>query len=900
MSSETKDTQSKNTAEGNVPISSAPGFVPPHVDQAGFNNPDMVKHRQYPRDNQYHNHGHGNNQHHQSRRQYGGQGGYAAGEKDHGSNTYNQRSNKSKGHERHNTYNRPNGYYPMKAYGVGPSGMNEQPMFMRPPHTKPTMVNTPSVPVNLTDANGNVIDMATYVKQRHQQTGTEAQTAPAVPAKFDDAKDAKQPEASPAAVSVAPEVPVAKTAPPASAAKPSDSNVQIVINSAVSETPEFVKPKPSNNDTADKFREMIAARKKAKELELKKAEEEAMQKTKAEEEAKAKAEAEAEAKAKAEEEAKVKAEQLAKEQAKSVSTPETSSADKQADSAASAPKPGVYRPKILRELDAKRQKEQSVQPSTEPNTALESKFAPTPETQAPPSTTPAPVAPSVPALETKPVASELSKITESAGADETEADSEAASALADQKFYDLVEKARRLTPAELTTFSYPSNSVPNTAANSDAQTHRYTIDFLRQFGFKVPRVNRIYILKTMDVDINTATNWSVGSARGMSNRNNSRNGGGMGQFSNRMSGRGNSTRSRQSSKRKNGRRDQDDNPLAHLPLEDLPPLKTAENAWKPNFKLKLEAAKAAAGVANGEPVPPVAVDVPEKMSPEEIKKKTNSLLNKMTLENLQRISDKLYDLIMISEGEDDAATMKQVITLAFNKAIDEPNYTKVYVEFFLYLHKTKPLPDTIVDNSDPNKPRTGMVVLRHVLLHLCQQALQNGSYLSDDQPTPDDLSDEYYEFMAKKRRALGAIKFVGELYKAGLIRINAIAQSFYTLAESKPTEDIVESCTQLLRSVAWCMVQRKEDDILFPLMKRIADWRSSPGFPSRLKFMLIDIEQLSKNKWVDPKGDNGPKTIAEVHMDAKAKEEAELKQKHNMQMRSKSGRGRVDGRTKRK
>lgn len=446
----------------------------------------------------------------------------------------------------------------------------------------------------------------------------------------------------------------------------------------------------------------------------------------------------------------------------------------------------------------------------------------------------------------------------------------------DAAFAQRVEKARRLTAAELTTFAYP-NGVRNAAA--DGSRLIYAPEFMRLFQLRVPRLKSTGLVRSLDSDGGSWTSRGGRGARGAP-------------FSSRGSGRGPPTKSRQSSRRKDKRHD--DSPLVQIPIEDLPPLQTAENAWKPNFKLRMEAAKAAGGDDAKAVVPVMPAQVPlSDMTPEQVKKKTNSLLNKMSLENLGSISNKLYEVILLSENENDAHSLKEVITLAFNKAIDEPNYSKVYVEFFLYIHRERPVPETIVDSTD-DRERKGIVLMRHILIYLCQEGLKGESYLTDDIPTPDDLSDEYYEFMAKKRRAIGLIKFVGELYKAGLIRVAGISACFFRLANSKPTEDVVESITQLLRSVAHCMVERGEDSLLPLLLGKMEEWRSSGNLPPRLRFMLLDVEQLAKNRWIDPKGDTGPMTIAEVHREAKVKEEQERQKQ--MQMRSRGGgRGRLGG-----
>jgi len=80
------------------------------------------------------------------------------------------------------------------------------------------------------------------------------------------------------------------------------------------------------------------------------------------------------------------------------------------------------------------------------------------------------------------------------------------------------------------------------------------------------------------------------------------------------------------------------------------------------------------------------------------------------------------------------------------------------------------------------------------------------------------------------------------------------------------------------------------------LMEWSRDWRRyfvdmaelsrNKAFPSRMRFMLMDIIELRKNKWKSK--DNGPKTIAEIHKEA----EKELKEQEIQRNNSRSGSGR--------
>ena len=90
-------------------------------------------------------------------------------------------------------------------------------------------------------------------------------------------------------------------------------------------------------------------------------------------------------------------------------------------------------------------------------------------------------------------------------------------------------------------------------------------------------------------------------------------------------------------------------------LEPVAPLEVSENRWTP-MSLGKKAAAAA----------PVSEDTPEVVD-----RKVRSLLNKLTMERFDSISDQIIAWANKSEKEKDGRTLIQVIRLVFEKATDE-------------------------------------------------------------------------------------------------------------------------------------------------------------------------------------------------------------------------------------
>ena len=65
------------------------------------------------------------------------------------------------------------------------------------------------------------------------------------------------------------------------------------------------------------------------------------------------------------------------------------------------------------------------------------------------------------------------------------------------------------------------------------------------------------------------------------------------------------------------------------------------------------------------------------------------------------------------------------------------------------------------------------------------------------------LSDEYYAAAAAKRRGLGLVKFIGELFKLGMLTSKIMHMCVHQLLEYEgvPDEPEVESLTSLLKTI---------------------------------------------------------------------------------------------------
>jgi translation initiation factor 4G len=172
-----------------------------------------------------------------------------------------------------------------------------------------------------------------------------------------------------------------------------------------------------------------------------------------------------------------------------------------------------------------------------------------------------------------------------------------------------------------------------------------------------------------------------------------------------------------------------------------------------------------------------------------------------------------------------------------------------------------------------NNVVSGGALFRKYLLNRCQEDFERGWKVDLPQAKEGEaketlmMSDEYYSAAVVKRRGLGLVQFIGELYKLGMLTERIMHECVRKLLEFQgiPDEAEIESLTKLLRTIGINLDSTEKGrpmmDAYFQRINTIVDL---PELPSRLKFMLMDVVDLRRKQWVSKETNKGPKTLEEV------------------------------------
>ena len=303
---------------------------------------------------------------------------------------------------------------------------------------------------------------------------------------------------------------------------------------------------------------------------------------------------------------------------------------------------------------------------------------------------------------------------------------------------------------------------------------------------------------------------------------------------------------------------------AHL---ELKPLEKSQTGWKPT--------------SIGAPVQQAGHDVQGNMLPDMVQRKVKAALNKMTPENFGKISDQILEIAAQSKNETDGRTLRQVIQLTFEKACDEAHWAGMYAQFchkMLTAMNPEIRDETIKDKA--GNPVVGGALFRKYLLNRCQEEFERGWQVNlPELPEGSSgeaqlLSEEYYKAAAAKRKGLGLIQFIGQLYKLRMLTLRIMHECVMKLLnfEGEPDEAAVENLTTLLKSVGATM-EEDEQGVTFmnAYFERIHNvLLKNEALPSRPRFMIMDLVDLRKAHWKGKNDDKGPKTIQQIHQEAEA------------------------------
>jgi hypothetical protein len=266
------------------------------------------------------------------------------------------------------------------------------------------------------------------------------------------------------------------------------------------------------------------------------------------------------------------------------------------------------------------------------------------------------------------------------------------------------------------------------------------------------------------------------------------------------------------------------------PLEECAPLQVNEETrWKAKIFT----------TADVDPVATTTVVTKENIpTDEDILKTALLILNKLSLTKFQKLSNE-FSMSGIDRNDD---TLKGAVHMIVDKAQSEPHFSSMYAQLCLFLH-----------NNNVGGPKT----FKKMLLTRCQDEFQETMILKIAKATAgiEDLEERAYQEVIVKKKYLGHMRFIGELFKEELIRFDIMIMCLQTLLDGYE-DDKVECFTKLMSTIG-LKLEINADKLLRSKKPSSQEqlnscWTKvdeiiSDGASPRIKFMLLDLKEMKEN-----------------------------------------------------
>ncbi|XP_010269861.1 PREDICTED: eukaryotic translation initiation factor 4G-like isoform X3 [Nelumbo nucifera] len=246
-----------------------------------------------------------------------------------------------------------------------------------------------------------------------------------------------------------------------------------------------------------------------------------------------------------------------------------------------------------------------------------------------------------------------------------------------------------------------------------------------------------------------------------------------------------------------------------------------------------------------------------------------AILNKLTPQNFEKLFKQVKEVNI-----DNAVTLRGVISQIFDKALMEPTFCEMYANFCFHL--AGELPDFSEDNEK--------VTFKRSLLNKCQEEFERGER---EQAEADRVEEEgeikqseeerEEKRIRARRRMLGNIRLIGELYKKRMLTERIMHECIQKLLgqHQNPDEEDVEALCKLMSTIGEMIDHAKAKEHMDAYFDMMTQLSTNMKLSSRVRFMLKDAIDLRKNKWQQRRKVEGPKKIEEVHRDAAQERQAQ-------------------------
>lgn len=248
-------------------------------------------------------------------------------------------------------------------------------------------------------------------------------------------------------------------------------------------------------------------------------------------------------------------------------------------------------------------------------------------------------------------------------------------------------------------------------------------------------------------------------------------------------------------------------------------------------------------------------------------KKAKSILNKLTLEKFERLSNEFVSLDFRS-----VELVAGAIDLIVKKAQLETHFVEIYAELCAKLAAT---PLAGLGETEKGKK------FRRLLLERCQAEFERDEdALVAEIEAIADQGEREARVATLRKIYIGHMFFIGALYKHELLRETIMHHCVQELFGNpdEPDDDKIECLAKLLTTIGKQLdvaaLEKKESQkFMKAYFKQLKKLTKSEKLATRIRFLIRDLCDLRDNDWKPRRQVEQAKTIAEIHEDVRREED---------------------------
>ncbi|XVE76798.1 hypothetical protein DITRI_Ditri13aG0009500 [Diplodiscus trichospermus] len=229
-----------------------------------------------------------------------------------------------------------------------------------------------------------------------------------------------------------------------------------------------------------------------------------------------------------------------------------------------------------------------------------------------------------------------------------------------------------------------------------------------------------------------------------------------------------------------------------------------------------------------------------------------AILNKLTPQNFEKLFEQVKTVNI-----DNAVTLTGFVSQIYDRALMEPTFCEMYANLCYRL------PGELRDFSEDNEK----ITFKRLLLNKCQEDFerrereQEQANKVEEEGKAKQSEEEREEKRIKaRRRMLGNIRLIGELYKKKMLTERIMHECIKKLLGEyeNPDEEDVEALCILMSTIGEMIDHPKAKVYVDAYFERMAKLSNNMKLSPRVRFKLKDAIDLRKNKWQQRPKVEGP------------------------------------------